>query len=254
MKKRLIFTLLFDNGHFVLSRNFRTQRIGNLEWLNRNYDFARVASFIDELVILNTSSNAEGQREFCAVVEQLSRGCFAPISVGGGIRSIPNAADLFRSGADKIVLNKAVYDNPSLLHELASLYGRQAVVASLDVRRQNEGFVFVTDSGHSVRDASALSSLFDSSSVGELYLNSIDRDGTGQGFDFELASFFSQLNTKSLPVILAGGAGKAEHLVDALSLDMINAVATANLLNFIGDGLEKARNSIKKAGIELANW
>ena len=254
MNKRLIFTLLFENGYFILSRNFRAQRIGDLEWLNKNYDFARVASYIDELIILNISRNAGDQRGFCAVVEQLARGCFAPISVGGGIRSIQDAANLFRSGADKIVLNKAVFDNPSLIQELASLYGRQAVVASLDARRQGEEFLFLTDGGRSVRDASALVPLFDSLTFGEFYLNSIDRDGTGQGFDFALANFFSQLNTRSFPVILSGGAGKAEHLVDALSLDHINAVATANLLNFVGDGLQKARETLLESGIKLATW
>lgn len=254
MRKRLIFTLLFENGSFVLSRNFRTQKIGNIEWLQRNYDFSRVAFFIDELIILNVSDAPQSQGAFCDAIKQVSRGCFAPISAGGGIRSIENARELFHSGADKVVLNRALFENPQLVRDITAKWGRQCAVGSLDARLIEGDYCFFTDRAKTPQRASAVQSLLQDKAVGEVYLNSIDGDGTGHGLDLELAQFFQSLNPTNIPTIIAGGAGKPDHLITALHHPGVDAVATANLLNFVGDGLKRARNLISKSGIDLATW
>lgn len=254
MRKRLIFTLLFEDGYFVLSRNFRTQRIGDVDWLHQNYDFSRVAFFIDELIILNVSSDGQNRDAFCDVVKKVSRGCFAPISAGGGIRSVEDAKQLFNSGADKIVLNKALYDDPQLVQDITAKWGRQATVGSLDAKRVGDAFSFFSDKGKVQQRASAVERVVREKAVGEIYLTSIEKDGTGQGLDLPLADFFQTLSQSKLPVIIAGGAGKPDHLISALEHPSIGAVATANLLNFVGDGLERARALTCESGIDLATW
>jgi cyclase len=160
-----------------------------------------------------------------------------------------------RAGADKVVLNSALFEWPDLVREIASTFGQQCVVGSVDVRRNNSGHfdIYIRNGTNKIempiRDAI---SYFADGAVGEIYLNSIDRDGTGQGYDFEvLASLPEEL---TLPVIMAGGAGNSRHFAEGLNDPRIDAVATAHLFNFVGDGLKKARYALLDRGAELASW
>src|SRR4051812_5829885 len=104
-RKRIIFTLLHDNGNFMLSRNFRLQRVGNATWLEKNYNFAEIAFAIDELIVLDVSRGTRDFSAFCSCLARVTKGCFAPIAAGGGVRDVQQAKELLRSGADKIVVN-----------------------------------------------------------------------------------------------------------------------------------------------------
>jgi cyclase len=255
LKKRIIFTLLFDNGYFVLSRNFRLQKVGNLEWLQRNYNFSDVAFHIDERVVLDVSRGQRNPDAFCAVLEKISEGCFAPISAGGGIISFDYARQLLRSGADKIVVNSALIEQPALIRAVAENFGRQCIIGSIDLSANGpDGYSVFIKNGQTKVDMSvddALSFCLDDN-IGELYLNSIDRDGTGQGYDFGMLDFLPR--DLSLPIILAGGVGKPEHFFKGLANDRVDAVATAHLFNFIGNGLKIARRALSEEGINLAEW
>ena len=252
MKKRLVFTLLYEKGSFVLSRNFRTQRIGDIEWLRTNYNFAKVAEHIDELIVINVSHDKGCDEHFHATLSELTAGVFVPITAGGGVRTLSDAKDLFLSGADKILLNFAIHHDADLVVSLAEKYGQQAVVGSLDVRGTGSGSQIFSNKGSKRESIAGFESLVEAGCIGELYLNSIDRDGTGNGMD---VSILGTLRAKlPIPVVLAGGAGKPSHLVEALASPFVNAVATANLLNFVGDGLRKARVAIRNSGIDLAEW
>src|SRR5688572_15437119 len=103
LKKRLIFTLLHDQGHFMLSRNFRLQRVGDLRWLQTNYDFSQISFSIDELIVLDVTRSRRDPAAFCEILKAVAKGCFVPIAAGGGIRSLEHARALLRSGADKVV-------------------------------------------------------------------------------------------------------------------------------------------------------
>jgi cyclase len=252
MKKRLIFTLLYEKGSFVLSRNFRTQKIGDIQWLHKNYNFAKVASHIDELIVINVSRDQGFDDNFRLTLSELVAGVFVPLTAGGWVRSLADAESLFAAGADKILLNYAIHDDVDLVVSLAEKYGQQAVVASLDVRGIDGAFQVFRDKGSVLEPLENYRALVHAGHIGEVYLNSIDRDGTGNGMDL---SSLSVLGASSLvPVILAGGAGKPAHLAEAIASPLVNAVATANLLNFVGDGLRKARLAIHDAGIDLAHW
>ena len=123
LKKRIIFTLLYDQGTFVLSRNFRLQKVGDLRWLKENYDFSRVAFSIDELIILDVSRGDRDEEKFREHVGSLSEECFIPIAAGGGIRNVEQARQLLYSGADKIVVNSLLSNDEDVIQEIAFEFG-----------------------------------------------------------------------------------------------------------------------------------
>ena len=255
LKKRIIFTLLYNDGQFMLSRNFRLQKVGNLEWLQKNYNFAHISFFIDELIVLDITRGVRNDIAFYETLKALAEDCFVPIAAGGGVRSIEQARSLLRSGADKVVLNTPIFTQPSLLKELAQEFGQQCIVGSLDLKGTKDGnYKILIESGERLLDGVAKDELqkLNDGIVGEWYLNSVDRDGTGQGYELEL---IDQMPKNWLvPIILAGGAGNASHIAEGLSDLRVDAVATAHLFNFIGDGLKQARYSLLSAKFNLAEW
>jgi cyclase len=255
LKRRIIFTLLFDNGSFMLSRNFRLQKVGNLTWLERNYNFANVAFFIDELIVLDVTRGQRDPAAFLAALRTISAGCFAPIAAGGGIDSVDYARRLLRAGADKVVLNSALFSNPALVADITSEFGQQCVVGSVDLKSDGRsGYWIFVENGARRLDVPVREALgwHELGSVGEIYLNCIDRDGTGQGYDF--ATLDQLPEGWGLPVIMAGGVGSARHLAEGLADPRIDAVATAHLFNFVGNGLMKARHALLADGGQLAEW
>jgi cyclase len=255
LKKRLIFTLLYSHEQFMLSRNFRLQKVGNLHWLQVNYDFSQVSFSIDELIVLDVTRGERNANTFCQNLRSITEGCFVPIAAGGGVRTINDAKALLRSGADKVVVNTALYENNNFIEQLASEFGQQCVVASMDIKRTADNSYRVwTDCGNRCLDGSAANWVekITNDAVGEIYLNSIDRDGTGQGYDLEILDLLP--NGMPKPVILAGGAGNALHLSEGLADGRVDAVATAHLFNFVGDGLKQARRSLVNGGVELPVW
>lgn len=254
LRKRIIFTLIYSNGYFMQSRNFRLQKVGNLTWLERNYKFQKIAFSLDELIVLNASKENKSMENFAVTISKLVNDVFIPVAAGGGIRSLADAELLFNSGADKIVLNTVLIENPSLVKELVRTYGAQSIVASIDYRN-NAGINEVYTNDGSVKIDLNLQdyiSYTESLNVGEIYLNSIDKDGTGFGYDFE--NIMKLEDRVNLPLIIAGGAGNERHLIDGLGIEGVGAVATANLFNFIGDGLPNARRHILASGENIANW
>ena len=139
LRKRIIFTLLYDSGTFVLSRNFRLQRVGDLAWLNRNYNFSQIAFHIDELIVLDVSRGPRDLQKFCQVLRELSQGCFAPIAAGGGVRSVSEARRLLQSGADKVVVNSVLFESKTLVNGMVEAFGQQCVVGSVDMKRSATG-------------------------------------------------------------------------------------------------------------------
>jgi cyclase len=255
-KKRLIFTLLYDDGNFSLSRNFALQRVGDFNWLESNYGFSQNASGIDELVVMDVSRVGRDIKSFAETLKELGKTCFIPICAGGGVRSIEDANLLLRSGADKIILNTGSILDPLFAKSMASHFGNQCIVQSIDIRKDQDSrrFTIYTDNGQNSMGDLNLSGLISKLEpfIGELYLNSIDRDGTGFGYDMD---FISELpDGFNRPLIIAGGAGKPQHLIDGLKNIRVDAVATAHLFNFIGDGLKQARIQARESGIDIPLW
>lgn len=254
LRKRIIFSLVYCNDYFMQSRNFRLQKVGNLNWLEKNYKFQSIAFSIDELIVLNASKSEKNISQFAATVSNLVNDVFIPIAAGGGIRTYEDAELLFNSGADKLVLNSALTESPSLIKKLVKQYGSQSIVASIDYKKVNGIIEVFKRDGNFKIDMPLIEYInyLENLEVGEIYLNSIDKDGTGFGYDFETIKILE--NKIKLPLIIAGGAGNESHLMEGLRLNEVSAVATANLFNFIGDGLPKARRKILNMGGNIADW
>lgn len=254
LTKRIIFTLIYDSGFFTQSRNFRLQKVGNLKWLENNYNFKDIAFSLDELIVVNASRANRGMLDFTSMIGELVNDVYIPICAGGGIGCMEDAEMLFNNGADKIIVNSSLAKDPELIKKLIQRYGSQSVVASIDYKNidgVNEVFI----NNGSTRISSSLKeylSYVETFQIGEIYLNSIDKDGTGFGYDFETIREVSESIT--VPLIIAGGAGNEKHLIEGLKIPEVSAVATANLFNFIGDGIPNARNKVIEAGLNVTDW
>ena len=235
------------------SRNFKLQRVGDFEWLSNNYGFSNVSKYIDELIVLNCGGD-DDSISFVDNLSRLSRECFIPITAGGGIRSLEYARTLIQNGADKVLLNTALHEDKKLVKEVAATFGRQSIIAAVDFKFSNEGLHAYVENGTKLVELCFKAYLRDvlAQPIGELYLNSINRDGTGQGFFMEVLDDIPSSNTT--PVIIAGGAGNQYHLNTGLSSHGVDAVATANLFNFVGSGLQSARQSLLEDGLNLVAW
>lgn len=253
LKKRLIFTLLYQKKNFYLSRNFRLQKIGDIKWLKKNYNFTLLTRCVDEIILLDVSREKQDLKDFVNIIKKISEDCFIPLSVGGKINSLDKAKHYMDAGADKLVINTSLL-NLKLVEKISKTFGEQCLVGALDYKNINKKIIIYTKNGTNPLNIKINSILKKISkfSLGEIILNSIDRDGTGFGFDYEILEKIT--NQFNKPIIFSGGAGNYKHLLEAFMHNKIDSIATANLLNFVGDGLQDAREQIIRNGISLAKW
>ncbi len=127
LRKRIIFTLIYSDGFFNQSRNFRLQKVGNEKWLENNYQFSKIAHSLDELILVNATKSNKDIQKFSSTISKIVEKVFIPICAGGGIRSVADAELLFKCGADKIILNSCLTQNPDLVLELIKIYGSQSI-------------------------------------------------------------------------------------------------------------------------------
>jgi len=204
----------------------------------------------DELTFLDISASEQGRSTMVEMVKRCAEQLFIPLTVGGGIRSVEDVDLLLRAGADKVSVNTAAIMRPELISEIASTFGSQVLVISVDARRersQSSGFEVTTHGGKKSagRDAVAWAKEASERGAGEVLLNSMDADGTQDGFDLEMISAFRQ--TLTLPLIASGGAGKSEHFPAAVEAGA-DAVLAASVFHFDIVTIEDAKSSISAAG------
>ena len=206
---------------------------------------------IDELFILNVSENRKEKSQFFRDVETLTKKCFLPVSIGGGITTIEDCQSALNSGADKIVINTQAAYNTDFLTEVSNIFGKQFVVASVDVRKEKDEYIIYTNRTKEKIDTDFISYIqeLERSGAGEILLRSIDKDGEGEGYDLELINLASR-NVK-IPIVAAGGMGDFNHLSIAIE-NGANAVNVGNLFHFIGEGLIKAKDYLKSNGMNFA--
>ncbi|MCX6235982.1 MAG: HisA/HisF-related TIM barrel protein [Bacteroidia bacterium] len=254
VKKRLIFTLLYRNGKFNLSRNFSLQAVGDFEWLIKNYDFENVMFYIDELIVLNVDRDSKLTDHYLDSVKEIVKGCFIPIACGGGIKTIDDAYSLLNVGADKIVINTLMTENPTEVEKIIHVFGSQFVVGSIDYTTSTNGSILYSQCARINTGIELEQGVkkYQDMGIGELFLSSIQKDGTGQGFDIPVINQISKL--VQVPLIVSGGAGKPEHFEQAFSIKGVDAVSTANLFNFMSGGLKDARSYLMDKEINLAKW
>lgn len=253
LRKRLIFVLIYSDGSFCQSRNFRLQKVGKVDWIIDNYKFTQVSKYIDELIILDASP-IKDTTTFCKDVKSIIENIRIPKCFGGGVSSFADALEMFEAGADKISINSLAFDDPNACKEIISIYGSQSIVASIDYKSE-DGHEIVYKSNGTISTGIEVSqhvNFLNEIGFGEILLNSMDRDGTGFGYDLDKIISISNLST--VPIIALGGAGNKKHFHAGLLVENVGAVATANLFNFMEDALGISRDYLLEEKINLAKW
>lgn len=225
--KRIIPCLDVKQGRVVKGVQFKDLRdLGHPVDLARRYD----AEGADELVFLDIAATLEHRGTRQAWVQAVAHELSIPFTVGGGVSSVGDARALLRAGADKVAVNTAAAQRPALISELADAFGRQCVVAAVDVKRDADlGWRVWLKGGTEPTDRAALDWLWELNELGagEILLTSMDRDGTGDGFDLQLLERASEL---PIPLIASGGAGLDIHFLEALECGA-DAVLAATLFH-----------------------
>lgn len=245
LRSRLITTLTFNEGVLFRTKLFQP-------------DYRYTANFvdawsIDEVVLLDITRNAEADREpFLEVIRSFAKKAFVPIAAGGRIRTLEDIKLYLREGADKIVVNTVAIENPEIITQAAKLYGAQCVVVSIDAKKTADGtYEVYTHNGSSETKLKPAewAKRAESLGAGEIFLTSIDKDGSLEGYDNELNQAVSQ--AVQIPVIVSGGAGKWQDFVDGFKLGGASAVSTSNIYHFTETSIMSAKNFLKQNGIEM---
>jgi cyclase len=245
---RVIPCLDVDHGRVVKGVNFENLRdAGDPVELAAAYDTAGA----DEVTFLDVSASVEGRGTMLEVVRRTAETVFIPLTVGGGVRSVSDVDVLLRAGADKVGVNTAAIENPTLIEDIARRFGSQVLVLSLDVRRTVEGTFEVTT--HGGRKPAGLEAIGWARRVaelgaGEILLNSMDADGTKAGFDLELIKRVRDV--VDIPIIASGGAGKAEHFPPAIHAGA-DAVLAASVFHFGEVTIAEVKKALLTAGLPV---
>lgn len=247
LKNRLIAVLILRDGQVVQSVRFKHTNVIHSDAVHAMEAFNKWA--VDEIVMLNVTRTEDSRLKFSQIVERISSHCFVPLTVGGWIDSEEYAQLLLRCGADKLVLNTVLADNPGLVSVLSQKYGKQCIVASIDVKRDYSGQAFIAvDRGVRMIDKSPVdwAKMAVKLGAGEIFLNSIDHDGARKGYDLESIKSVSQ-NVR-VPVIAFGGVFNWRHLVEGVNAGA-SAVAAANIFHYTEQSTRKAKSFLAEAGI-----
>lgn len=248
LKVRVIPTLLWKNFGLVKGVGFNSwRRVGSVLPSVKVYNQRDV----DELVLVDITANGTGDEPDFESVEEFGQDCFVPLTVGGGITRIDQVQRLLRAGADKVAVNTAAYKQPNLVSEIARRHGAQCVIASIDVRRQGEGWSCYSNSGQKEtgREVVSWARELEDRGAGEIMITSIERDGTMQGYDLELIEAI--VSAVNVPVIASGGAGNYQHMIDAVKQAGASAVAAASIFHFTEQTPAEAKAAMESAGIPI---
>jgi len=211
----------------------------------------------DELVFLDITASHEARDTMLDVVRRTAEGIYMPLTVGGGIRSVDDVRRLLRAGADKVSLNTAALERPTVIREAVERFGSQCIVVAIDARREasrpgaKDRWGVYTHGGRrpAGRDAIAWAREAVELGAGEILLTSMDRDGTKDGYDLELTRAVSQ--TVSVPVIASGGAGSLEHLYEGLVEGCADAALAASIFHFGTHTIAEAKAYLHGRGVEV---
>ena len=205
--------------------------------------------FADEMVIIDLDANKSGTQEL-ERYRKLSRLCIMPLTLGGGVKTVRDADDLISSGADKVTVNSAFYDNPTLLDVVAQKYGSQAVVFSLDCKLTRGRQMAVSQQGSRVESLQAIEAAQKAVDygAGEILLNCIEQDGTMSGYNLDLIKAVSDV--VDVPIIAAGGCGQPQDCVLAVQAGA-SAVAAGSIFFWIGDTIRSIKQHMGTKGIEV---
>lgn len=214
-----------------------------LRVLGKPEDFARYyyEQGADELLYVDVVASLYGRNSLHDIVSRTAKEIFIPLTVAGGLRTIEDIRSVLRAGADKVAINTAAINNPSLIQEASRVFGSSTITVAIEAIKQSDGrYLSYTDNGREYTGVEVLSwaKRVEELGAGEILLTSIDCEGTGHGYDLELTKMVS--DTVAIPVIACGGAGNTGHVVDAVQQGHASAVALASMFHY--DFIESHKN------------
>jgi len=247
LKRRIIPIELLSAGRLVKTKGFEAPRdVGNPVKSSKVYSDQDA----DELVLLHIDRTSQDIKRLVAAVTQIAEHCFVPLTAGGGIASVSDAARLFEAGADKVLINSAAFRNPGLITEISDRYGRQAVVVGIDVRKENGEYALFSKCG-ALKERPLLEehiSAVVAAGAGEILIQRIEFDGVMKGYDQALLR--RAVAVSPVPLIAAAGAGHFLHLKEAFDVG-VDAAACGSLFNFGDNNPLRAKAFLKNYGIPL---
>ncbi len=253
LSKRLIACLDIKDGRIVKGVNFISLRDAGDPIEAAGY---YASEGIDELCFLDISASVEKRKIVQKLVSQVADQIFIPFTVGGGLSSLEDMESILHAGADKISVNTAAFHKPQLLENAAKRFGSQCIVCAIDVRRKaqkgkEDFFEVYLHGGRTAtgKDALSWAKAAAEHGAGEILLTSMDRDGTREGYDIEL---IQQVRAKvHVPVIASGGAGKLEHIIEALERAKADAVLAASIFHFSEYSIRQIKEAIAQRSIAV---
>jgi cyclase len=249
LAKRVIPCLDVDAGRVVKGTRFLDLRdAGDPVELAARYD----AEGADELVFLDITATVEGRGATLEVIARTAEQVFIPLTVGGGVRSEEDVRALLRAGADKVAINTAAVRDPDLLTRCAERFGTQCIVIAIDARRSGSGWEVFVDAGRTPTGLDAVAWAAEATArrgAGEVLLTSMDRDGTGEGYDLELLRAVAE--AVPVPVVASGGAGRLEHFAEAFTEGRADAVLAASRFHFEELTIAAVKEHLASRGIPV---
>lgn len=249
LKKRLIPCLILKNDRIVQSFNFkRYLPIGNaktaIEFVT-NWD-------VDEIFLVDITATREKKKPNLDLISSISENCFIPLTIGGGIHEINDIKNVMRAGADKISINSEAVNNPEFITESSEIFGSQCIVVSIDVLINTQGkYEVFINSGRipTGLDPVGWAKKAQKLGAGEIFLNSIDRDGSRLGYDLKLLKIVTQ--AVDIPIIACGGVGIMEHLAQGIIEGGVSAVSAGNIFHHMEHSTIIAKAYLKNKGIDV---
>ncbi len=248
LKKRVIACLDVAEGRVVKGVQFlNLSDAGDPVELAQRYSVEGA----DEIVFLDITATQEGRATLASLVERTARRVFVPLTVGGGIGSVDDAARLLHAGADKVAVNSAAVRRPDLITELAAAFGCQAVVLAVDVKQIGGRSVVHVNGGKVPTNLDAIAWVREGErrGCGEILLTSMDADGARQGFDIDLTRAVS--DAVGVPVIASGGAGEPQHFVDVFQKAEADAALAASIFHYKTSSIAAVKESLIQAGVPV---
>ncbi|MCE5393623.1 MAG: imidazole glycerol phosphate synthase subunit HisF, partial [Acidithiobacillus sp.] len=205
----------------------------------------------DELTFLDISASHEGRKTMADVVAAVAAQVFIPLTVGGGVRSLEDIRTLLLAGADKVSINSAAVQQPELVHQAAQRFGNSCIVVAIDARRVDDHWEVFTHGGRRPTglEAVAWAQQMAAAGAGEILLTSMDRDGTGQGFDLALTRAVA--DAVPIPVIASGGVGSLEHFAQGIEEGHADAVLAASVFHFGQFRIAEVKASLAARGLPM---
>ena len=249
MKKRIVSRIDIKNNYIIKGIHLEgLRKIGDPNLFARKY----YNDGVDEIIFIDSVASLYNRNTLSEIINQACKDIHVPITVGGGIRTLDDIEKMFKNGADKVAINTQALKTPNILSQAASYYGSQNIVVSMEVKRINTDLCEpYYDNGREPSGIDLINWIRQVTDlgVGEIFLTSIDQDGTKKGFDIELAQKVSKITT--VPIVVSGGAGNLEHIHDLFENQDISGCALGSILHYNDFTIQDIKSYLSQKGHKI---